>query len=213
MGSSFWKDLTSAIVDIAVLFGWESNRLWNEYKTSRGFSTVHDALLGTNGGKSLDVYLVSAAAEQTSPFMIDMVDAQGRSALAWAAEYGWADAAASLICAGATVNQVRRSWDGTSPLLHLTTAGPSTSLETVQVLLRAGFNVNAGDHQGWTTLHVEGSWNLDYVVREMIQCSDQIIDIGAVTYDGETAYDLAVAVSADTALLRRLAPRAGNLMT
>lgn len=33
-------------------------------------------------------------------------------------------------------------------------------IETVRLLLIAGANVNAIDHEGWTPLHIAASWSL-----------------------------------------------------
>ncbi|KAF2691381.1 hypothetical protein K458DRAFT_72 [Lentithecium fluviatile CBS 122367] len=141
----------STITDIAVLFGLGSRDLWTEYMASRGFTEVHRILLRSHDNDfSLRDSLRSLEDHGMLSAIIDCADSQGRSPLAWAVEYGWANATDTLVSFGANPNQVRRSVGGhESPLLHLAIAGPSStrSSEVVEILLNAGVDVNARDEE------------------------------------------------------------------
>lgn len=209
MGYSALEDFSSALTQVALLFGWNSGDLWGEYEESRGFTPVHRALLGINNSHDgLWNFLASLVAAGTLTDIIDCPDARGRSPLAWAVEYGWADATETLINFGANVHQLRQSMDTVSPLLHLVIAGPdsrrSDVLGVVRLLLRAGVDINAKDHEQWTAMHIGASWNLYDVVMELVQFGGQALDCEAVTNLGQSALDLAVGVGADGTLINLL---------
>ncbi len=182
MGYSVLENFSSALTQVALLFGWNSGDLWGEYEQSRGFTTVHRALLGISHD-SLRNSLTSLAASGTLTDIIDCADARGRSPLAWAVEYGWADATEILINFGANVYQLRRSVGAVSPLLHLVIAGPDSRpsdaqvLGVVRLLLQAGVDINAKDHEKWTAMHIAASWNLHDVVMELVQLGGQTSDV------------------------------------
>ncbi|KAK5224158.1 hypothetical protein LTR47_009915 [Exophiala xenobiotica] len=125
---------------------------------------------------------------------IDKKDSRGRSALAWATEYGFAEAAQQLILCGANPRQSRPSSQGELPLLHLAIAGSSridpqhNSLAVIGVLLRAGADPNGVDHEGWTPLHVAASWKNHLAIRELQRLAH--VEYGALTASGESAIDL-----------------------
>lgn len=164
----------SKFENIAQLFDKCSFDLLEDYIEAREFSRLHEVLLGiTNDHGTLEEYL--AAYEDTSLLakIIDVPDTCGRTALAWAVEYGWSDAVRILLKYGANPHQVRPSVHGKSPLLHLVIAGPASQqsgsafLNVIKLLLQAGVDVNAVDHEGWTPLHVAASWNLYDVIEEL----------------------------------------------
>lgn len=71
---------------------------------------------------------------------VDTYHSCGRSSLAWAVEYQWADAVRILLQFGADPNQPRPSTHGNLPLLHLAMAGlsynsPGTDMLGVAKLL------------------------------------------------------------------------------
>ncbi|KAJ4584909.1 hypothetical protein HRR81_000716 [Exophiala dermatitidis] len=125
---------------------------------------------------------------------IDVQDSRGRSALAWAAEYGWTEAASLLIEHGADPRQSRRSRQGDLPLLHLALAGSNktnggqSSLGIIKLLVEAGADPNSRDHEGWTPFHVAASWNNYFAVRKLQDVA--MIDYCATTRTGENAVDL-----------------------
>ena len=208
MGYSVLEDSSSALTQVALLFGRNSGDLWGEYEESQGFTTVHRALLGINNSHdSLRNILASLAAAGTLTDIIDCADAHGRSPLAWAVEYGWADATEMLINFGANVHQLRRSMFTVSPLLHLVIAGPDSRrsdtqvLGVVRLLLQVGVDIIAKDHEQWTVMHIGASWNLYDVVMELVQFGGEALDCEAVTELGQSALDLAVGVGADGTLI------------
>lgn len=195
----------SAIADIALLFKSDAKHLWTEYVASRGFEEVHEVLLKLNDNVvGLSHSLRSLNANGELPSVINRPDRQGRSPLAWAIEYGWADAARILIEFGADPNQSRHSIKGASPLLHLAVAGPNLgrSREVVRFLLRAGADINAKDHEQWTAVHVVASWGSGDIMVDLIK---EQPDLSVVTNTGHSALDLAIDAGADdimVALLR-----------
>lgn len=140
---------------------------------------------------SLEAYLNSMP---RGSFDIDVQDSRGRSALAWAAEHGWTEAASLLIKHGADPRQSRRSRHGDLPLLHLALAGSNktnggqSSLDIIKLLVEAGADPNSRDHEGWTPFHVAASWNNYFAVRKLQDVA--MIDYSATTRTGENAVDL-----------------------
>jgi ankyrin repeat protein len=205
MGDYSLENKDSAVIDVAVLFGSNSRELWTKYMASRGFTEVHRILLRNHDNdSSLWDSLRSLEDHDMLSAVIDRVDSQGRSPLAWAVEYGWAHAVDTLISFGANPHQVRRSaGGGEAPLLHLAIAGPisSRSCEVVRVLLGAGIDVNARDEEQWTAVHIAASWNLHDVVKAILEKQP---DLSAVTVTDDTALDLAVRAEADSPLVKLL---------
>lgn len=153
-------DFDSVLNRIAILGRQNSSHLWKNYIDSRQFSAIHQILLGIHPDfKTLEQY----TSFHDTPAEIDAVDRHGRSALAWAAEYGWSDGVDQLLRYGADASQVRRSLNGTMPLLHLVLAGANTLdptsdyLKSIELLIHHGADVNACDHEGWTAYHVAAS--------------------------------------------------------
>jgi ankyrin repeat protein len=94
--------------------------------------------------------------------LINKPDSRGRSALAWAVEYGMANVVRTLLSFGANACQYRRSSQSQFPLLHLVIAGPppplkSDFLEVVKILLAIGIDINARDNEGWLAWHIIAS--------------------------------------------------------
>ncbi len=205
MGNSDLEDFSSAFTDVAVLFGWNSDELLEEYEKNREFTAVHKVLLGIDDSHgSLRDFLAGLAAAETLSGLIDCADSRHRSPLAWAVEFGWTDATETLIEFGANVHQLIPSKYGPSPLLHLAIAGPdpiqskTQILGVVRILLQAGVDINATDHELWTAMHIAASWNLKNAVMELVQFGG---DTQAVTGDGESAFDLAIKAGADSVLV------------
>ncbi|KAK1767901.1 ankyrin repeat-containing domain protein [Phialemonium atrogriseum] len=199
----------SALREVGQLFGKAFVDLWREYRDTRGFTELHEVLLGINYDRgNLDDYLNYAAAEGTILDLLDATDSFGRSALSWAIEHGWTDAAATLIRFGANVNQRMRSG---LPMLHLALAGPASGqldtafLDIVKVLLLAGADANAIDHEGWTPLHVAASWNSYAAVSTLIEHAGQDLNWNAATSDGKSAAQLAADSGGDAAFIELLA--------
>lgn len=163
----------STLAEVRFLFGKTSCDMWTEYKESREFTLVNDALLGaSNSFNVLGTCLQSLKDEGLLEGIIDAKDSRGRSALAWVVEYGWAEATDLLLKFGANVHQQRLSMRDQSPLLHLAIAGPSRRpgtglLDVIRLLVRGGVDINATDHELWTPLHIAASWNLYDVLLEL----------------------------------------------
>ncbi|KAF2844508.1 ankyrin [Plenodomus tracheiphilus IPT5] len=213
------QSIISAIGDITALFSLDGIELWTKYKDSRKFTTVHDILLTSDNPEctllDLEISLASWKANGTLPFLIDQMDACGRSPLAWAVEYGWVDATKLLLRFGANVDQSRLSYGNPMPLLHLAVAGAESKesstrvLSIVRILLESITNINATDHEGWTALHIAASWNLYKVIQLFEQLRANDLDWIALTDKGESALDIAKMVGADGCLLSLLQQRAG----
>ena len=193
----------SALYDIGLLFGKSSYDLWTEYRESRQFTVIHEALLGVSGRYGrLETCLESLAIGGTLASTIDAEDSRGRSALAWAVEYAWAEAIDTLVKFGANVHQQRRSLKGQSPLLHLAIAGPSPRpgsqlWRVIRSLIQAGSDPDATDHELWTPSHVAASWSLYDVLLELACLGGSAVNWEAITESGQSVLDLAICGGAD----------------
>lgn len=181
------------------LFGGSYYDILKEYQMDRGFTTLHEVLLGIDCTKgSLNDYLISLGQVTLPSDVIDAPDACGRTALAWAVEYGWPEVVKPLLSFGSDPRQSRPTIHGKSPLLHIVIAGPasqgsdSKSIEVVKLLLRAGVDVNDVDHEGWTALHVAASWNLYDVILELVKFGAPTLDWDALTDDNQSALELSL---------------------
>jgi len=186
-------DSDSSLNDIAILFSKCPRELWQDYICGRNFTRLHEVLLKIGHERAtLEGYLFSLLEAGALADVIDMVDSCGRTALAWAVEYGWADAVATLLYFGANPYE-RLSLRGKLPLLHLAIAGPASNtgfLDVVRILLRAGVDINAKDHEGWSPLYIAASWNLIEIVEELARFGRLTLDWIATTDDGKSAFDL-----------------------
>lgn len=147
---------------IGSCFGLTLSEVAAEYLSIRGFSKIHQILLGIDRSVSLEDYLYSLE-EQERHILINTADSRGRTPLTWAVEFGWPDAARILFSYGANPNGVQR---GDLSLLHLALAGPSGQflksgfVDVIDQLLEAGADINSTDCEGWTPLHIAASWGL-----------------------------------------------------
>jgi ankyrin repeat protein len=215
MGNSHRLSLDlSMFEDISRVFGKCSIDLVEDYTGDRDFSPLHEVLLGIDCSRgTLEDYLSSFSQVALPREIIDAVDSCGRTPLAWAVEYGWPEAVSTLLRYGADPLQQRRSLQGNSPLLHLAIAGPASQesnerlLEVIRLLLRAGADFNAVDHEGWTPLHVAASWNLYPVIAQLAHWANGKLDWDARTNNGETALDLSVNGGGDEDVIRILQAR------
>jgi Ankyrin repeats (many copies)/Ankyrin repeat len=190
---------------IALLFGKSSYDLLEDFVEDRSFTTLHEVLLGfRHDYGTLDAYLASFGNLKLPPEVIDVPDSCGRTALAWAVEYGWAAAVRALLKYGANPHQLRPCIHGKSPLLHLVIAGPASQssdagfLEVVRALLESGVDVNAVDHEGWTSLHVAASWNHYDVIKELAACGAGVLHWDSLTDNKQSAIELALNAGFDS---------------
>jgi hypothetical protein len=184
---------------IAQLFGKSSCELLDDYAEDRRFTTLHDVLLGIQCDYgTLDEYLAAFGQAKISTEFIDAPDSRGRTAITWAVEYGWTDAAKALLKYGSNPHQLRPSIHGKLPLLHLVIAGPSSqrsdsgSLDVIRALLEAGVDINAVDHEGWTPLHVAASWNRYDVIKELAAFGVGALGWDALTDNKQSAIELSL---------------------
>ncbi|PKX96925.1 ankyrin repeat domain-containing protein, partial [Aspergillus novofumigatus IBT 16806] len=185
--------------------------LLSDFVESREFTTLHKVLLGLQRRfRTLEDYLGSFGQAKLLPAIIDAPDSCGRTALAWAVEYGWAGAVESLLRYGANPHQLRQSLQGKSPLLHLIIADSAFQssndgfLRVVRLLLREGVDVNAVDHEGWTPLHVAASWNHYGVIQELALFGSNKLDWDSMTDDNQSAMDLSLGAGFDEGVRRLL---------
>ena len=178
----------STLSDIGQLFQVDIAEAFREYKIQRGFSELHNVLLGIDDqSRTLEEYMARQDPASLAG-LIDNMDFFGRTPLAWAVESGRPDAVRTLLWYGANPHQTRKSSTTTSsfPLLHLAIAGPILNpqfLDVVQALLDWGADINGKDNEGWTPLHIAVSWSLYAVMPLLIRCSD--LDWFAMTEKGE----------------------------
>lgn len=186
-------------VHIGLLFEEPTVNLIEDFVGDRELSTLHQVLLGIDREHgTLEEYLGGLGQCPLPSNIIDTPDACGRTALAWAVEYMWHDAARTLLKYGADARQSRPSFRGSMPLLHLIMAGPvsergeKSAVDTVALLLEHGADANGVDHEGWTPLHVAASWNNLAVVRELARFTGGALAWDAMTDDNESAIELAL---------------------
>jgi ankyrin repeat protein len=132
---------SAALTDVGLLCNMTSQDLVEEHQSSYKLTILHKTLLGLNPeNSSLRGYLQSLQRLGSLAELIDKPESRGRSALAWAVEYGMADAVRTLLSFGANAYQYRRSSQSQFPLLHLVIAGSppplkSGFLEVMKILL------------------------------------------------------------------------------
>lgn len=174
------------------------------YLNSRGFTELHQVLLGINRKESLEVYLQSLD-RLTLVHLINWPDARSRMPLMWAVEFGWSDASQTLLDYGIDPHLPISLPKGESTLLLVAAAGPRSQFarngfhEVIDILIKAGVDVNAKDHEGWTSLHIAASWGT-CTLKSLIA---HRVDWKALTNDGLSVDDLSpVAQFSHVALAR-----------
>jgi ankyrin repeat protein len=191
------KDSNStALIDVGLLCNMSSQELVEEHRSSYKLTTLHQTLLGLNREhSSLRGHLLFLQRLGLLAELIDKPDSRGRSALAWAVEYGMPDAVQTLLSFGADARQHRRSPQSELPLLHLVSAGPPPLLASgffavVKILLATDININARDNEGWSAWHVAASWRSYDILREIIFTHGACVELEVKTDDGALAHDL-----------------------
>jgi ankyrin repeat protein len=115
----------------------------SSFLESRRFSPIHKIVLG------LSQHPLEPELTQASPAQVNLVDAQGRTALAWAAARHDTEAVKLLLDAGADPRAL--DFEGCSPLFNAVRA---MDCEAAQLLLSYGADVHQRDVYGATALHV-----------------------------------------------------------
>ena len=210
---------TAALYEVGFLFGKTSWDLWTEYRESRQFTVVHEALLGASDSHgSIEACLTSLAIGGILASMIDFEDSRGRSALPGrsnTAGQRLPTCSGMLVKFGANVHQQRQSLRGWSPLLHLAIAGPSPRssfqlLDVIRILMQAGVDPNATDHELWTPSHIAASWNLYDVLLELACLGGSTLNWEASTESGQSVLDLAICGGNDPQVIALLSNPVGD---
>ncbi|KAH8193682.1 hypothetical protein TruAng_012152 [Truncatella angustata] len=183
-------DLENNLVRTGILFGQPARDVLHDYIEARAFTYEHLKVIRQD--MPCNPYY------QAPSNSIDTPDSSGRSALAWAVEYGLVEKVTGLIVRGADVNQHRGSKYGYGfmPLLHLALAGPAgdaskQSYHNIAImLLQSGANVNAVDHEGWTPLHVAASWGSWNSIDVLATYGGQPVQWDLQTHQGDTVASL-----------------------
>lgn len=171
---------------VAILFGLSTEELWNEYISSRRFASSHLHCLPGLG----DVPSTESCAN------VDVEDSSGRSALAWAVEFGMDHVVEHLLQQGSDPNQRRRSFEGSLPVLQTAFSGPMGEmsshkyLQTAKLLVENGADINATDHQGWSAVHIAASWGSWEVLHFLCSLNGVRIDWHSRTSKGESIQDM-----------------------
>lgn len=108
----------SGVTEIQQLFSKSAIDLLDTYRDARGATPIHHAMFC----EDYEAHLKQALERG---HMIDAQDNSGRTALAWAVEYGFQRAVKTLLNFGANPNQRRLSWSTNTSLVHLALFGPS----------------------------------------------------------------------------------------
>ncbi|RDL31544.1 Uncharacterized protein BP5553_09753 [Venustampulla echinocandica] len=199
---------SAALIDVGRLYNMSSQELVEEHRSSSKLTTLHETLLNINPEyTSLPEHLQSLQRLGTLAELIDKPDSRGRSALAWAVEYGMANSVQALLSFGANCCQYRKSSQSQFPLLHLVIAGPpppltSGFLEVVKILLATEIDINARDDEGWSAWHVAASWRSYDILRLIMRTHGTCVKLDLRTNNGASAHDL----SQDADFYGRLLP-------
>lgn len=215
-GKVDFQTFSAAIGIIASLHKAASGTsLLQQYVTTHEFSPVHKALLYLDGEPTIQAR--SVVEERLTdvinkiPCEVDRADNKGRSPLTLAVEFRSFSSVRILLDLKASPNFVRESISGVKmPLLHLLLAGPTDNekniIDIAEALLDAGADIAAEDSEGWTALHIAASWNMYDVSSMLLKKGDRGVLLTALTYQRETAYDLATNSGCSAQLLRLLLP-------
>lgn len=193
------RSFDSGVTEIGQLFGKSANDLLETYRDIRGFTPIHEAMFSEDRETSLKQALAMGNT-------IDDPDKSGRTALAWAVEYGFQPAVQTLLDFGANANQRRLSSYTNTSLVHIALAGPSRGkrdavyLNIAGMLLGHGADVNSRDHEGWTPLHIAASWKSHGAMGVLERHDRGILEWGAVTDEGQSSIDLVNEAGGDSLL-------------
>jgi hypothetical protein len=95
-----WLDFGQHYERVGSLFGMTLTETGTTYLNCRGFTELHQVMLGINQKASLGAYLQSLD-RLTLVHLINRPDTRSRTPLLWAVEFGWSDATQTLLDYGA----------------------------------------------------------------------------------------------------------------
>ncbi|QYR21600.1 ankyrin repeat domain-containing protein [Paenibacillus sp. sptzw28] len=152
-----------------------------------------------NNGAQLNIFEASAVGHtervkellEQSPDLITGYSSDGFTPLGLAAHFGNEETAVFLLDQGADVNGRSKDGNLNNMAIHAAIAGNYEHI--VRVLIQYGADVNAKCEgkwrQGFNTLHVAGYFGRESMIKVLLQ---HHADKTAITYNGETPYDLAI---------------------
>jgi len=191
---------SDALSGVRAAFGLSPGDMDASYRDCKGLCHLHEVMLGIcEHHPALSDCLAEGEITRDA---IGVADRRGRTAVTWAAEFGWADALRLFLDAGADPSQPGPAVCGFQPLLTLVISSPAAqrgdgpALETIRLLIRAGADVNARDGSGRAVVHMAAAKRNIQVLRILEQLGGDGVRWCVSTPRGESVVDMARLVRA-----------------